>query len=127
MVSVLAFISGVIRGGSSLTEPTESWAATKTGKTNGSEARNPLMGYSFFRAVFTVWDRRRERQDLWRSRRQVGPCGRFGLSRADSNPWRAGSPTTLSSSSTAITGHISVGQKLHANKISQDLHSYLSR
>jgi hypothetical protein len=38
-----------------LTEPTESWAATKTGNTNGIAASNPLMGYSFFGAVFTVF------------------------------------------------------------------------
>src|SRR5690242_18063224 len=47
MASVTAFISGVIRGGSSLTGP------TKTGNTNGSAASNPLMGYSFFGAVIT--------------------------------------------------------------------------
>src|SRR5689334_8646555 len=48
MVSVLAFISGVIRGGSSLTEPTRSWAATKTGNTSGIAASNRFMGYSVF-------------------------------------------------------------------------------
>src|SRR5262249_19300724 len=48
MASVTAFISGVIRGGSSLAGP------TKTGNTNGSAASNPLMGYSFFGAVITV-------------------------------------------------------------------------
>src|SRR5262249_26579710 len=48
MASVTAFISGVIRGGSSLTRP------TKTGITNGSAASNPLRGYSFFEVVITV-------------------------------------------------------------------------
>src|SRR6516164_508056 len=64
MVSVLAFISGVIRGGSSLTGPTESWAATKTGNTNGIAASNRFMGYSVFGSCSTVWDRRRERLDV---------------------------------------------------------------
>jgi hypothetical protein len=30
------------------------------------KASNPLMGYSLFGAAFAVWERRRERQDLWR-------------------------------------------------------------
>src|SRR6516165_2388025 len=46
MVSVTAFISGVMREGSSSTEPTSSWAATRTANTNGSAASNRLMGYS---------------------------------------------------------------------------------
>src|SRR5262249_51115450 len=64
MVSVLAFISGVIRWGSSLTGPTESWAATKTGNTNGIAASNRFMGYSVFGSCSTVWDTRRERPDV---------------------------------------------------------------
>src|SRR3954470_9850454 len=55
MVSVLAFISGVIRGGSPLTGPTESWAATKTGNTNGIAASNRFIGYSVFGSSSTVW------------------------------------------------------------------------
>src|SRR5262249_4295554 len=64
MVSVLAFISGVIRGGASLTGPTESWAATKTGNTNGIAASNRFMGYSVFGSCSTVWDTCRERPDV---------------------------------------------------------------
>src|SRR6516162_6286768 len=79
MVSVLAFISGVIRGDSSLTGPTESWAATKTGNTNGIAASNRFMGYSVFGSGSTVWDTRRERPDVlggppegWGSVHEVG-------------------------------------------------------
>src|SRR3954469_4461382 len=65
MISVLAFISGVIRGGSSLTGPTESWAATKTGNTNGIAASNRFIGYSALGSTPRIWDRRRERPDLY--------------------------------------------------------------
>src|SRR3954452_11341736 len=64
MISVLAFISGVIRGGSSLTGPTESWAATKTGNTNEIATSNRFIGYSALGSSPRIWDRRRERPDL---------------------------------------------------------------
>src|SRR3954464_4642170 len=64
MVSVLAFIAGVIRGGSSLTGPTGSWAATRMGNTTGIAASNRFIGYSVLGSSSRVWDRRREWPDL---------------------------------------------------------------
>src|SRR5262249_52192263 len=64
MVFVLAFISGVIRGGSSLTGPTESWAATKMGNTNGIAASNRFIGYSVLESSSRVWESRRGKPDL---------------------------------------------------------------
>src|SRR4051794_15447709 len=64
MVSVLAFIAGVIRGGSSWTGPTGSWAATKTGNTNGIAASNRFIGCSAIGSSPRIWDRRHERPDL---------------------------------------------------------------
>src|SRR5262249_38175309 len=63
MVSVLAFISGVIRAGASLTGPTGSWAATKTGNTNGIAASSRFIGFSVLGSNPRVGDRRRERPD----------------------------------------------------------------
>src|SRR3954468_2822980 len=82
MGSVLAFISGVIRGGSSLTGPTESWAATKMGNTNGIAASNRFIGYSVLGSDPRVWDRRRERPDLHAGPREEPGSVRFVRSRA---------------------------------------------